>query len=140
MRIGGILRGYKFNVAAIMALLNMIIFSDCYMLDRYLSTHDLFTLKRPHIYYNATAFHTPPAELLMQTITVCGLHYCKHEFLPHCDFISSTLIIKILSAQSCQHTPERTVSGSKKKKSNSCIAEHSEGWPEWGKVQASFTA
>lgn len=71
---------------------------------------------------------------------MCGLHYCKHEFLPHCDFISSTLIIKILSAQSCQHTPERTVSGSKKKKSNSCIAEHNEGWPEWGKVQASFTA
>lgn len=120
----------------------MIISFDCYILDRHLNTHDLFIPKRPHIYYNATAFHTPPGELLMQTITVCGPHYCKHEFLPHCDFISSTLITKILSAQSCQRTPERTVSGSKKKKkkSNSWIAEHNEGWPEWGKVQAPFTA
>lgn len=52
--------------------------------------------KSPHIYYNATAFHTPPAEFLMQTITVCGPHYCKHEFPSHCDFISSTLIIMVL--------------------------------------------
>lgn len=52
--------------------------------------------KSPHICSNATAFHTPPAEFLMQTITVCGPHYCKHEFLSHCDFISSTLIIMIL--------------------------------------------
>lgn len=73
----------------------MIIFCDCCMLDRYLNTHDLFIPKSPHIYYNATAFHTPPAEFLMQTITVCGRHYCKHAFLSHCDFISSTLIVMI---------------------------------------------
>lgn len=96
LRAWGILRGYTFNAAAIMALLNMIIFCDCYMLDRYLNTRDLFIPKSPPIYYNATAFHTPPAAFLMQTITVCGPHYCKHEFLSHCDFISSTLIITIL--------------------------------------------
>lgn len=79
-----------------MVLLNMIIFCDCYMLDRYLNTHDLFMPQTLHISYNATAFHTPPAEFLMQTITVCGPLYCKHEFPSHCDFISSTLIIMIL--------------------------------------------
>lgn len=55
-----------------------------------------YSCQKPYIYYNATAFHTPPAEFLMQTITVCGPHYCKHEFPSHCDFISSTLIIMIL--------------------------------------------
>lgn len=96
LRSGGILRGYILNVAAITTLLNMIIFCDCYMLDRYLNTYDLFIPKSPHTYYNAKAFHTLPAEFLMQTITMCGPHYCKHEFLSHCDFISSTLIIMIL--------------------------------------------
>lgn len=96
LRAWGILRGCIFNAAAIMVLLNMIIFCDCYMLDRYLNTHDLFMPQTLHISYNATAFHTPPAEFLMQTITVCGPLYCKHEFPSHCDFISSTLIIMIL--------------------------------------------
>lgn len=96
LRAWAVLRGYIFNAAARMVLLNMIIFCDCYVLDRYLNTHDLFMPKSPHIYYSATAFHTPPAEFLMQTITVCGPHYCKHEFPSHCDFIYSTLIIIIL--------------------------------------------
>lgn len=96
LRAWGILRGCIFNAAAIMVLLNMIIFCDCYMLDRYLNTHDLFMPQTLHISYNVTAFHTPPAEFLMQTITVCGPLYCKHEFPSHCDFISSTLIIMIL--------------------------------------------
>jgi len=59
LRARGILRGYIFNVAAIIALLNMIIFCDCYMLDRYLNTGDLVIPKSPYIYHNATAFHTP---------------------------------------------------------------------------------
>lgn len=96
LRAWGILRGYIFNAAVIMALLNMIMFCDFNMSDRYLNTHDLLLPKRRHTYYDATAFHTPPAEFLIQTITVCGPRYCKHEFLSHCDFISSTLIIMIL--------------------------------------------
>lgn len=100
--------------------------------------------KSPHIYYNATAFHTPPAEFLMQTITVCGPHYCKHEFLSHCDFVSSTPIIMIL----CQlKAVNMLLKGlqvaarkkNKRKNKRSWIAKQNKGWPDSEKLQAYFT-
>lgn len=77
----------------------IIIFYDRNVLDRYLSKFENF-----QTYSSASAFHAVPAVILMQTITVCGLLYCKQEFLSDCDFVSAILIIMIL----CQHASKGT--------------------------------
>lgn len=64
--------------------------------DRYLCKP-----KESHICCYASAFHVAPAVILMQTIAVCGLLYCKQEFSPDCDFVSSILILMILCQQAC---------------------------------------
>lgn len=47
-------------------------------IDRYLNKHDLFKSSVLLVHGCDLVLHTTPAELLMQTITVCGLHYYKH--------------------------------------------------------------
>lgn len=76
----------------------------------------------------------------MQTITVCGPLYCKHEFRFHCDFVSSTLIIMILcQLKAVNMLLKELLVAAVKKKKRSWITKQNEVCSESGNVQASFT-